>query len=184
VPLSRDPERRARQLANLHPPKGSEAEARQKAGLKRGSESSGTPKLGEARRLLHGARTRRPQNGPEWSPAVQAAVADLEARVGVELRGEDGSLLPWAVPSIEAVAIARVTALRNERWVATREAQGTVTGQDFALQAKVTSAYHHALAQEGLTLRSRLEAQAQAFDLARYWADNTPGGVIHRERRV
>src|SRR4051812_14703955 len=101
MPISQDPERRARQLQNLRPEPGSDAWHRQMAGLRKGSESSGTAKPGDARRLVHGGRTTSPQRSPDFGPAVREAIADLRERVGADLRGEDGELLPWCVPSIE-----------------------------------------------------------------------------------
>ncbi|MDP9416806.1 MAG: hypothetical protein M3P48_03015, partial [Actinomycetota bacterium] len=117
--------------------------------------------------LEHGARTRAPQRSPEWSPAVLAAISDLEGRVGAELRGPDGELHPWAVPSVETVAIARVAVARAERFTADAEARGRLKMADLDTLSKVNERLHRALEREGLTLRSRLEAQGQAFDLAR-----------------
>src|SRR4051812_7181057 len=137
MPISQDPEKRAIQLRNLHPEPGSDAWHRQRAGLRKGSESSGTAKPGDARRLLHGGRTMAPQNGPEWSPAVREAIRALEAEcVGVELLDERGELHGWVRPAVECVALAQVTAWRADRWLATREAKGTVTGEDFDIQGR------------------------------------------------
>ena len=119
--------------------------------------------------LTHGARTHSPQRSPEWSPAVQSALGDLEQRVGAELRDGD-ELAPWAVPSVEAVALQRVAAWRVDRYVADKEARGTMRPEDLDLQSKIAERYHRALEREALTLRSRLEARASTFDLAQHWA--------------
>lgn len=132
---------------------------------------AGASKPGEARALKHGARTTTPQRSPAYSPAVMQAAADLAARVGDELRDEHGELLPWAVPSIEAVATLRVALARVERWTADREERGEYTPEDDERLAKVASSYHKALEKEALTLRSRLEARGSAMDLARAWAE-------------
>ena len=136
--LSDDPKVAAKQEGNLVP-------------------GAGKWKPGEAPHLVHGERTRRPQRSPEWSPAVQEACRDLEERVGPELRADSGELHAWAAPSVEAVAIQRVAAWRTDRWVADREARGTLRGEDLDLASKVGERYHRALEREALTLRSRLE---------------------------
>ena len=131
---------------------------------------AGAWRPGDAPALKHGERSRRPQRSPEWSPAVELAIRDLEERVGSELRGDNGELAAWALPSVEAVALQRVSALRVERYVADLEARGTVRPADVDLASRVTERYHRALEREALTLRSRLEAGGQAFDLAQHWA--------------
>src|SRR4051812_31448408 len=133
MPISQDPERRARQLQNLRPEPGSDAWRRQMAGLRKGSESSGTARAGDARRLVHGGRSLTPQRSPEWPPAVELAILDLQGRVRAELRDADGNLHPEAVPSVEAVALARVAAGRAERWVSDKEARGTLALEDLAV---------------------------------------------------
>lgn len=125
---------------------------------------------GEAPHLSHGARSRRPQRSPEWSPAVELAIADLEHRVGGELRDPAGDLEPWAMPSVEAVALQRVAALRVDRYVADREARGALKPADVDLASKVADRYHRALEREALTLRSRIDARGQAVDLAQAMA--------------
>lgn len=142
---------------------------------------AGAGRAGQAPNLKHGARSREPQRGPEWSPAVRLTEADLAARVGAELRDASGELLPWAVPSIEAVAVLRVALARVERWTADREARGTYTGQDDERVANVAERYHRALEREALTLRSRIEAQGQAFDLAQHWASADADDQAHGE---
>jgi len=146
-PLSDDPVKRTRQLANLRP-------------------GAGAGRLGEAPALRHGERTTSPQRSPEWSPAVTAAIADLEGRVGDELRDSNGELASWARPSVEAVALQRVSAWRVERYVADREARGALKPADVDLASKVAERYHRSLEREALTLRSRLEARGQALTLA------------------
>jgi hypothetical protein len=176
VPLSNDPERRRRQLQNLRPPTGSEAERRQQAGLLRGSASPGTAGPGNARHMRHGARSRLSQNSVEWPAAVALSIADLEDRVGAELRDEHGDVQAWARPSVEALALARVAAGRVERWLTDREVRGKVERDDFDVHGRAVERYHRGLEREGLTLRSRLEAQAAAFDLARHWQEQPPAG--------
>lgn len=161
MPASKDPEKRARQLANLP--------------NLRGEPTAGSWKPGDAPHLVHGERTRRPQAGPEWSPAVAAAVADLEGRVGAELRQPDGELFSWALPSIEAVAVQRVATWRAERRCADLEARGALKGEDVDLASRVAERYHRALEREALTLRSRLAASAGVADLAQLLAER------HRE---
>ncbi len=152
MPLSPDPERRRAQLANL--PNLS------------GAPSAGSWRPGEAPHLKHGARSRRPERGPEWSPAVSEAVRDLEAVVGDELRDASGEVHAWARPSVEAVAIQRVACWRLDRFVADQEARGTLRPEHLDLSSKVGERFHRALEREALTLRSRLEARATGFDLA------------------
>jgi len=152
-PLSDDPVKRTRQLANLRP-------------------GAGAGRLGEAPALRHGERTTSPQRSPEWSPAVTAAIADLEHRVGDELRDAAGALLPWALPSVEAVALQRVAAWRVDRYVPDREARGALKPADVDLASKVAERFHRALEREALTLRSRLEARGQARTLAGAMADD------------
>ena len=143
---------------------------------------AGAGRVGQAPALRHGARSHSPQHSPEWSPAVELAAADLAGRVGAELRGEDGELQPWAVPSIEAVAVLRVALARVERWTADREARGKYEGADDERVANVAERYHRALEREALTLRSRIDARAQAVDLAQAMSDATTpgddGGVV------
>jgi hypothetical protein len=130
---------------------------------------------GVAPRLVHGERTRRPQRSPEWSPAVRLSIADLEGRVGGELLTEDGELQPWAVPSVEAVAVLRVALARAERHVTDLEARGLHKLEHDDLVTRVAERYHRALYREALTLRSRIEAGGQAFDLAKFWAEQGNG---------
>jgi hypothetical protein len=174
MPFSKDPEMQKRQLANLRPPPGSNAERRQKAGLKRGKESSGTARPGDARALMHGARTRAPQRSVEWGPAVEAAILDLQPCIGEELRDEHGDVFVWAAPAVEALALSRLTAARMERWVADRCAKGIATGTDFVMATKVNERYEDALRAQAMTLPSRLAAHREAMalddDLALRWA--------------
>lgn len=165
---SKDPERRAAQLANLP--------------NLRGEATSTTWAPGDSPHLEHGARSERPQRSPEWSPAVEQAVADLEARVGNELRDDDGELLPWARPSVEAVALQRVAAWRVDRYAADKEARGTLKPADVDLASKVAERYHRALEREALTLRSRLEARGQAKSLAEAMAEDAE--LERREREL
>lgn len=123
--------------------------------------------------LKLGDRTRRPQRSPEWSPAVQAAIGDLEHRVGPELRDPAGDLRPWAVPSVEAVAIQRVAAWRAERYIADREARGALTLEDLDRASKVGERYHRALEREALTLRSRVDVART--DIATAMSEPDPG---------
>lgn len=150
MPTSSDPQLRANQLANL---------------LK-GSESPGTWQPGDAPQLEHGARSRRPQASPEWSPSLSLTILDLEDRVDASLRDDAGELLPWALPSVEAVAIQRVACVRIDRYVAGREAKGQLKPEDLDLQSKIGERYHRSLEREAMTLRSRLDATAGATDLA------------------
>lgn len=159
--VSTDPQKRAAQLANLRPVP---------ENLVPGA---GASRPGEARALKHGARTTSPQRSPLWSPAVRDAVEDLAARVGDELRDEGGELHPWAVPSVEAVAIQRVACIRLERTVAAAEDRGDLDPALISMQSKVGEAYHRALEREALTLRSRIEARGAAMDVARVWAAQT-----------
>ena len=154
---SKDPARRAAQLANLP--------------NLRGLPTSTSVQAGEARSLKHGARSRESQRSPEWSPAVREAIADLEQRVGQELRQEDGTLAPWAVPSVEAVALQRVAAMRVDRYLADAEARGGLTPGDVDTGSKVAERYHRALEREALTLRSRIEAAAGAVDALAAWSE-------------
>ena len=64
-----------------------------------------------------------------------------------------------------------MSAWRADRWVTDREARGILRGEDLDLASKVGERYHRALEREALTLRSRLEARTQSFDLARHWAE-------------
>ena len=165
MPLSTDPAKKARQLANLP--------------NLRGESTSTTWQAGDAPHLEHGARSRRPQASPEWSPAMSLCILDLEERVDVSLRDDDGELQSWAVPSVEAVAIQRIACVRMDRYVGDREAKGKLDPADLDLQSKVGDRYHRALEREALTLRSRLGAQGQADDLAKAWA-----AAAERERQA
>lgn len=147
MPLSSDPAKKARQLANLKP-------------------GAGAWKPGDSPALVHGARSRQPQRSPAWSPAVTLSIDDLEQRVGAELRDEGGALQAWAVPSVEAVALQRVAAQRADRFIADREERGVLRPRDLEVQSLVTERYHRALEREALTLRSRIETREQAATLA------------------
>jgi hypothetical protein len=162
--VSTDEAKRAAQLANLP--------------NLRGLPTSTSIAPGEARALKHGARSRQSKASPEWSPAVRDAIADLEARVGAELRGEDGTLADWAVPSVEAVALQRVAALRVDRYLAAAEAKGGLKPDDVDTASKVAERYHRALEREALTLRGRLDAAGAVarFDLARLMAEEAAAG--------
>lgn len=124
---------------------------------------------GDAPHLQHGARSRRPQASPEWSPALSLCVVDLEGRADVSLRDGDGELLPWAVPSVEAVAIQRIACVRMDRFVADREAKGNLAPADLDMASKVGERYHRALEREALTLRSRIATRAAALDPLADW---------------
>lgn len=154
-PLSNDPELRANQLRNLP--------------NLRGEATSATWQPGDAPHLQHGARSRRPQASPEWSPALSLCVLDLEGRVDVALRDERGELLSWAVPSVEAVAVQRIACVRMDRYVADREAKGNLAPADLDMQSKVGERYHRALEREALTLRSRIATRAAARDPLADW---------------
>jgi hypothetical protein len=132
------------------------------ANLRRGGPpNAGSVRPGEARALVHGARSRQPQRSPEWSPAVRESIADLEQRAGLELRDDSGEVAAWARPSLEVVAIQRVATWRMDRYIADRQARGRLSGQDLKLQTEVTDAYHRALEREALTLTGRIEATGQ-----------------------
>lgn len=158
MPLSDDPQKRAAQLANLRP---------NPDNLVPGA---GASRPGEARRLVHGARTTSPQRSPLWPPAVRDAVADLTKHVGDELRDDQGELVPWAVPSVEALAVLRVAVFRLARWTDERADRGEYVGDDDDRLTKVTERYQRALEREALTLRSRIEAQGAVHDVALRWA--------------
>jgi hypothetical protein len=151
VPLSRDPTKRERQLANLP--------------NLRGEPTSASWRPGAAPHLVHGARGRASWNSPDWSPAVELAIAELERCAGVELKDADGALEPWARPSVEAVAQQLVNMRRGERIAADRDARGRLTLEDVERQARVVDAYHRALEREALTVRSRIEAAGNAARL-------------------
>jgi len=168
MPASSDPILRAKQLANLP--------------NLRGERTATTWKPGDAPHLEHGAKSRRPQASPEWSPAMALCVLDLEERVDGALRDERGELLSWAVPSVEAVAIQRIASVRMDRWIADQEAKGKLKPEHLDMASKVGARYHAALDREALTLRSRLEVKGAAFDLATHWAaDEDDTDVIDAE---
>lgn len=87
----------------------------------------------------------------------------------VSLRDESGELLPWAVPSVEAVAIQRIASVRMDRYVADREAKGSLSPADLDMASKVGERYHRALEREALTLRSRIATRAAALDPLADW---------------
>lgn len=153
-PLSSDPGKRAAQLANLRA---------NRQNLKPGAGAAGP---GNARGLKHGARSEKPHNSPDWSPAVSAAITDLHARLNEELFDEAGELLPWAAPSVEALAIAKVQAMRAERIVALKESKDQATVADVKLVADVGRAYHDSLAREELLISQRLRAQSAALPVS------------------
>src|SRR4051794_1294401 len=154
VPDSGEP-KRGRDGRRMHP-----------ASLANLRPGAGAWQPGDAPHLAHGARSRQPQRSPEWSPAVQCAIADLERRVGNELRDATGELRPWAVPSVEAVALQRVAAWRVDRYLADREARGRLKPEHVDLASRVAERYHRSLEREALTLQSRLGASGQARTLA------------------
>jgi hypothetical protein len=100
---------------------------------------------GNGHALRHGANTTGPQDSVDWDPAMSAAIDDLQQRVHASLRDQDGQLFPWAVPSVEAVAIQRVASVRMARYIATAEAKGSLTPKDLDLQSQVGERYHRAL---------------------------------------
>jgi hypothetical protein len=153
TPLSDDPAKRERQLANLRPV------------TENLVPGAGAWKPGDAPHLVHGARGRQSWSSADWSPAVELAITELERCVGVELKGEDGELEPWARPSIEAVAQQRVNMRRGERLAEDRAARGRLSMEDVERQSKVVDAYHRALEREALTLRSRIDTSEQLAKL-------------------
>lgn len=88
MPLSEDPEARARQLANL----------RQGGGPNAGSWEPGQA----SPTLTHGLRTRRPP-GPLLGEAASEIVDALAETV--PLRAPDGGVMPQFIPAVEAAAV-------------------------------------------------------------------------------
>lgn len=156
---SKDPAARARSLANLRP------------NPEKLVAGAGAGRVGTAPALKSGWRTHSPQRSPEWSPAVLAAIGDLESRVGAELRDADGVVHSWAVPSLEACALQRVAAWRVDRYVAAQELQGRLKPADLDLASRITERYHRSLEREALTLSSRLAAMGAGRSLAELMSD-------------
>ena len=159
-PLSSDPAKQAKQLANLR--KGS------------------APGEGEgnANALRHGLRTVRP-SAAALGPAVAAVVAELEPALPTPLRDPDtGAVAPWARETVHALAVMKVGLLRAERWIANEEDHGRPV--DLAVleqQSKLVARYRQALAEEAMTLRSRIEAgidAMRAVDLATAMSEPDP----------
>src|SRR3954449_12453354 len=124
VPDSGEP-KRGRDGRRMHP-----------ASLANLRPGAGAWQPGHAPHLSHGARSRQPQGSPERSPFVPATTAVLVQPAGAQkceralestpaafsvqpageqkceraLRDTTGELWPWAVPSVEAVALQRVAA--------------------------------------------------------------------------
>jgi hypothetical protein len=102
---------------------------------------------------------------------VHAAIGDLEGRVGAELRDAAGVVHPWAVPSLEACALQRVTAWRVDRYVAAQELKGALRPADLDLASRITERYHRSLEREALTLSSRLAAMGAGRTVAELMSD-------------
>lgn len=94
-PLSSDPEKRQRQLANLP--------------NTRGEPTAGSWKAGQpSPNLKHGLRSRRP--GPLLGEAA-AEIVDALADT-VPLKGPDGQVLPQFVPAVESAALDLIVVKR------------------------------------------------------------------------
>ena len=146
MPLSDDPDKRARQLANLRP-------------------GAGAWQPGAAPNLKHGLRTRNPPV-EEVEPHLAAVLADLEPLVPDPLKDEAGDVLPWARESVWTLGVLKLGVVRCLRFLAQhgeQDERGRLRPENEQL-GQATLRYRRALAEEAMTLRSRLQA---GLDLAR-----------------
>jgi hypothetical protein len=146
--------------------------------LRKGSESSGTARAGDARRLLHGQRARVPDNAPDREQTRWRAITDLAAEVerlegvlGAEFREEDGTICAWARPAVDAVAVQAHTLKRAVEQAENLRLRDSAK-PNWDGVSKIAERYHHALREEALTLSGRLAARESAarVDVATHWA--------------
>jgi len=162
MPHSTDPEKAARQLANLRP-------------------GQGRWKPGASPQLRHGLRTRRPPV-EEVEPELAAVLADLQHKVPQPLTDADWSVLPWAQESVWTLGVLKHGIVRCQRFLAQRgetDERGRFRPENEQL-GKAVDRYRRALDAEAMTLRSRLRAGldvTRAFDLARHWANEDQGSA-------
>lgn len=154
MPLSKDPDKRARQLANLRP-------------------GAGAWQPGSAPQLRHGLRTRKPPPLilQEFTDRIVEALEDA-----VPMRGPDGEIMPEFKAAVQAVALMALQIERCRAYLAVHDHEderGRWRPENDALDRKL-AAYLKALDKLGATPTSyaRLGFDvARGFDLAKHWAD-------------
>jgi hypothetical protein len=156
-PLSDDPEKRARQLANLRP-------------------GAGAWKPGSAPQLRHGLRTRKPP--PEViDPVLDRVLDDLEARVPI--KGSDGEVPPWLRELAWSAAIKKLQIVRCARFLAQNgetDERGNYRREN-ELLTKATDAYERSLERLAMTVDRYLKAGldlARGIDLASAMSEPDP----------
>ncbi len=159
MPLSKDPERRRRQLANLRPPP--------------------PPPEGNVRALRHGGRARKASliRAGSWAERI---LAELEAEA--PLRDADGGLPVHDRQVVELLASALARLESVSAWLEARPAvdeKGSPwPAEDTARRLRGEVA--RLLDALGMTPKSRAALGldlVRSFDLARFWAEN-PGAAI------
>lgn len=144
----------------------------------RGELPAGAWKPGDAPHLIHGEHGRglpAVRRSPEWPPAMAYAIDVLSRRVGAELRDERAELFPWAVDSVEAVAVQWLACVRAERVAADAEARGRPMGEHIDRCSRVGEKYARVLESRERMLRERVEARRAGFDLAAELAELADG---------
>jgi hypothetical protein len=151
VPLSNDPVRRERQLANLRP---------RPANLKPGA---GQWEPGHAPVLTHGLRSRRPSQDV-MDPMLDQVIEDLEAKVPV--RDKAGDVPAWLREECWAAGIKKLQVIRCARYLAQRgetDGRGNLRPENEGL-VEATEAYERSLDRLAMTVGAHMRAGA---DLAR-----------------
>lgn len=192
MPLSSDPDRRRKQLANLRRGLSDDrvTRARQLENLRPVPENlkpAPPAPIGNQRRVVHGGRSEI------LLQDVEAEVAELAAALGdtAPVRDPDGSLPSADLIAVEAAARALKRWRHVSRWC---DAHGRLVERSgkvkpaAELEVKAERQLHEALNALGMTpmARSRLGlniARAQHFDLAQAWAaqtadESTAGEVV------
>lgn len=165
-PLSEDPVKRQRQLANLP--------------NVRGEAPAGAWRPGTAPNLKHGLRTRHP-SADVIDPVLDQVEADLEARVPD--RDADGQVPAWNREMLFSLAVAKLQVIRCSRFLAQHgetDGRGNLRPEVEQL-SRVNERYQRSLDRMAMTItsRARLGVDVQrGFDLARHWAeqDRREGG--------
>lgn len=163
MPLSRDPVKRERQLANLQP-------------------GAGRWQPGAKPALRHGLRTRQPRP-EEVEPVLGQVLEDLKPLVPEPLKDHAGEILPWARESVWALGVLKLGIVRCLRYLAQHgetDERGRWRKENDELR-KATVSYRQALSEEAMTLRSRIRAGvdvARGVDIATALSEPDP----HRRR--
>lgn len=137
-PLSKDPEKRARQLENLQP-------------------GAGAFEKGSAPALKHGLRSRDP-SAEVIDPILDQVLADLSAKVPI--RDEDGRVPAWLREMAWSAAIAKLQVIRCARFLAQHGAtdeRGRLRDENDGLR-KANESYQRSLDRLAMTVGAHLKA--------------------------